>query len=325
MKVLITGGAGFIGSATCAALARVGFVPVTFDNLSTGHADNVRWGPLERGDLLDRARIAAVMAAHRPQAVIHFAASAYVGESTLDPEGYFTNNVVGMLNLLSAMRETGLLRIVFSSSCATYGSPLVLPIGEECQQVPTNPYGRTKLAGEWMLRDFASAYHLAYVALRYFNAAGADIENGLAERHDPETHAIPRILMAAAGRVPQFDVFGDDHPTPDGTCIRDYIHICDLADAHVCALHRLLAGGTDLAVNLGTGHGTSVRQILTAVEDLFGRAVPVVIRPRRTGDPAALVADPSLARKELGFEASRSDLGTILGSAAHQYGLSRRY
>jgi len=305
-------------------MAAAGFEPVTFDNLSTGHADNVRWGPLEIGDLRDRARIAAAIDAHRPRAVVHFAASAYVGESTVDPELYFTNNVAGMLNLLSAMRAADVGTIVFSSSCATYGAPAQLPITEDCPQVPTNPYGRTKLAGEWMLRDFASAYGLRAVALRYFNAAGADVEMGLAERHDPETHAIPRVLMAATGRLERFEVFGDDHPTPDGTCVRDYIHVCDLADAHVAALRHLLDGGPDLAVNLGTGRGTSVREILSAVEHLFGVRVPAVTKPRRVGDPAALVADPGLARRTLAFTADRSDLTTILTTAAHQYGLEPR-
>lgn len=322
MKVLVTGGAGFIGSATCACLAQAGYLPVTFDNLSTGHADNVRWGPLEQGDLADRAHIGAVLAAHRPLAVIHFAASAYVGESTADPEKYFANNVAGMLNLLSAMRETGVGRIVFSSSCATYGTPPALPIHEDSPQVPTNPYGRTKLAGEWMLRDFAGAYGLAFAALRYFNAAGADVENGLSERHDPETHAIPRVLMAATGRLPSFDIYGTDFPTPDGTGIRDYIHVRDLAEAHVAALRHLLEERGNIALNLGTGRGTSIRDIIGAVETLFGVRVPVNTRPRREGDPAELVADPSAARAVLGFAAQRSDLATILTSAAVHYGLS---
>ncbi len=322
MKVLVTGGAGFIGSTTCAALARVGLVPVSFDNLSTGHADNMRWGPLERGDLRDRARIATALAEHRPQAVIHFAASAYVGESIADPETYFTNNVAGMLNLLSAMREAGVGRIVFSSSCATYGTPPSLPIREDSPQIPTNPYGRTKLAGEWMLRDFAAAYGLAFAALRYFNAAGADIENGLAERHDPETHAIPRILMAATGRLSTFEIYGTDFPTRDGTGIRDYIHVRDLAEAHVAALRHLLDARDNIALNLGTGRGASIREIIGAVETLFRVRVPVMTCPRRPGDPAELVADPSAARAVLGFTAQRSDLSTILTSAAVHYGLA---
>jgi UDP-arabinose 4-epimerase len=321
LKVLVTGGAGFIGSATCACLAHAGFHQIVFDNLSTGHTDNVRWGPLEVGDVCDRSRVSAVLSLHRPNAIIHFAASAYVGESTVDPEKYFRNNVNGMLNLLSAARAAGVKFIVFSSSCATYGTPPQLPITEDSPQVPTNPYGRTKLAGEWMLRDFASAYGLRFVALRYFNAAGADTENGLTERHDPETHAIPRILMAASRRIPHFEIFGNDHSTPDGTCIRDYVHVRDLAEAHVSALRHLLGGGQSLALNLGTGRGTSINEILGEVEEVFGVTVPTLVKPRREGDPAALVADASQARAILGFDPVRSNLKTILTSAGPSFGL----
>jgi UDP-arabinose 4-epimerase len=322
LKVIVTGGAGFIGSSTCACLAAAGVVPVTIDDLSTGHADNVRWGPHEPVDLLNAASLSQVVRDHAPVAIIHFAASAYVGESTVDPEKYFRNNVGGTLNLLSTARMAGIRHVVFSSSCATYGVPDALPITEDTPQVPINPYGRTKLAGEWMLRDFALAYGLSTVSLRYFNAAGADVENGLFERHDPETHLIPRVLMAAAGTIPAIEVFGTDYPTPDGTCIRDYIHVRDLARAHVMALRFLLEGGGNVALNLGTGRGTSVRDILSAVERLSGRPVPVTFRARREGDPAELVADPALARRVLGFEASQSDLDTIIRSASAGFGLA---
>jgi UDP-arabinose 4-epimerase len=322
LNIILTGGAGFIGSATAAALATAGFVPVTLDNFSTGHADHVRWGPLEQVDLLDAGGLAEAFARHEPAAIIHFAASAYVGESVTDPEAYYRNNVAGMLNLLAAARRMNVHRVVFSSSCATYGIPNALPITEDTPQAPINPYGRTKLAGEWMLRDFALAYGLYTVSLRYFNAAGADVENGLFERHAPETHLIPRVLMAAAGTIPAIEVFGTDYPTPDGTCIRDYIHVRDLARAHVMALRFLLDGGGNVALNLGTGRGTSVRDILSTVERLSGRPVPVVFRARRDGDPAELVADPALARRVLGFEASQSDLDTIIRSASPGFGLA---
>lgn len=321
MNIILTGGAGFIGSSTAAALASAGFVPVTLDNLSTGHADNVRWGPLEKVDLLDVEGVAAVFAQHAPAAVIHFAASAYVGESVVDPETYYRNNVAGMLNLLAAARRMDVKRVVFSSSCATYGIPGALPIMEDTPQVPINPYGRTKLAGEWLLRDFAAAYGFLTVALRYFNAAGADVENGLSERHDPETHLIPRVLMASAGMIPLIEVYGTDYPTPDGTCIRDYIHVRDLARAHVLALRYLLDGGQTVSLNLGTGRGTSVREILSAVENLTGRPVPVAYKPRRVGDPAELVAAPGLAKRVLHFQATQSDLDTILRSASGGFGL----
>lgn len=314
--ILVTGGAGFIGSSTCAALSRAGFNPVTIDNLSTGHADAVRWGPLELCDIRDRQRVDQVLVEHKPVAIIHFAASAYVGESVESPHKYYDANVSGMLTLLSAVKDAGISRIVFSSSCATYGTPAHIPISEDTPQSPINPYGRTKLVGEWMLQDFSAAYGLRYAALRYFNAAGADVENGLYERHDPETHLIPRVLMAATCRLPQLDVFGDDYDTPDGTCVRDYIHVRDLAEAHVAAVRYLLNGGASVALNLGTGRGTSVREIITAVELQLGVAIPVTFRPRRQGDPATLVADASRARHTLGFHANCSDLENIIVSSA---------
>lgn len=320
-RILVTGGAGYIGSHTCKKLASMGYAPVVFDNLSTGHADNVRWGPLWEGDIRDRAALAACIGEQRPQAVIHFAASAYVGESMVDPDLYYHNNVGGMISLLSVIRGESALPVVFSSSCATYGAPKALPISEQTPQQPINPYGYSKLIGERMLADFKRAYGQRYVALRYFNAAGADPDGELAERHDPETHLIPRALMAAAGRIPALEIFGDDYDTPDGTCLRDYVHVADLAEAHVLALRHLERGGASLCANIGAGRPSSIRDILEAVEAVTGRVAPHVFKPRREGDPAELCADPTRAREILGFVARRSDLATIIADAAPSFGL----
>ncbi|MGN7877753.1 UDP-glucose 4-epimerase GalE [Ensifer sp. 22460] len=319
--VLVTGGAGFIGSHTCKRLAQQGFVPVVYDNLSTGHRANVRWGPLVEGDLEDTERLATAVRTFLPECVIHFAASAYVGESVEDPGKYYRNNVAGSIALLGACRATGLARIVFSSSCATYGVPQRLPITEDTEQFPINPYGRTKLMIELMLGDYARAYDFRSVALRYFNAAGADPEGQLTERHDPETHLIPRALMAAAGGIERLDIFGDDYATPDGTCIRDYIHVTDLADAHVAAVNYLNDGGEVLRANLGSGHGTSIREVLEAIDRVTGRQVPVQMLPRRPGDPPVLYADTSRARQQLGFRPAFSDIETIIRTAAPGFGL----
>lgn len=313
--VLVTGGAGFIGSHTCKLLATSGYLPVTVDNLSTGHADSVRWGPLILCDVRDNAKLRATLKEHAPNAVIHFAASAYVGESMEDPSKYYDNNVVGVLSLLEAMRRERVSRLVFSSSCATYGIPDTVPIRETMEQHPINPYGRTKLIGEQIISDFANAYGLQYVILRYFNACGADSEGELAERHDPETHLIPRALMAAAGRIDALDVFGIDYPTPDGTCIRDYIHVSDLADGHVKALLWIKNGGGALRVNLGTGAGASIREVLSVIQQVTGCPVPVRFGARRAGDPPVLVARPEMARKTLHFEARHSTLRNIVGTA----------
>ena len=322
--VLVTGGAGFIGSHTCKRLAQQGFVPVVYDNLSTGHRANVRWGPLVEGDLEDTERLATAVRTFLPECVIHFAASAYVGESVEDPGKYYRNNVAGSIALLGACRATGLARIVFSSSCATYGVPQRLPITEDTEQFPINPYGRTKLMIELMLGDYARAYDFRSVALRYFNAAGADPEGQLTERHDPETHLIPRALMAAAGGIERLDIFGDDYATPDGTCIRDYIHVTDLADAHVAAVNYLNDGGEVLRANLGSGHGTSIREVLEAIDRVTGRQVPVQMLPRRPGDPPVLYADTSRARQRLGFRPALSDIDTIIRTAAPGFGLEVR-
>ncbi|WP_429812950.1 UDP-glucose 4-epimerase GalE [Ensifer sp. B1-9] len=322
--ILVTGGAGFIGSHTCKRLAEQDFVPVVYDNLSTGHRTNVGWGPLVEGELEDTERLATAIRTFLPECVIHFAASAYVGESVEDPGKYYRNNVAGSIALLEACRVTGLKHIVFSSSCATYGVPPRLPITEDTEQFPINPYGRTKLMIELMLGDYARAYDLRSVALRYFNAAGADPEGQLTERHDPETHLIPRALMAAAGGIERLDVFGDDYPTPDGTCIRDYIHVTDLADAHVAAVNYLRDGGEVLRANLGSGHGTSIRQVLEAIDRVTGRQVRVQMLPRRPGDPPVLYADTNRARQRLGFRPALSDIDTIIRTAAPGFGLEVR-
>ncbi len=322
--VLVTGGAGFIGSHTCKRLADAGILPVVFDNLSTGHRTNVRWGPLVEGGLEDTGRIVEAIRTFRPECLIHFAASAYVGESVKDPGKYYRNNVAGSVSLLEACRQAGLNRIVFSSTCATYGVPPRLPITEDTVQLPVNPYGRTKLMIELMLGDYARAYGFRSVALRYFNAAGADPEGQLTERHDPETHLIPRALMAAAGRVDRLDVFGDDYATPDGTCIRDYIHVMDLASAHVAAVDYLRNGGDPLKANLGSGRGTSVRQVIDAIHQVTRRRVPVQLLARRAGDPPVLYADTTCARQTLGFRPRLSDIETIIKTAAPGFGLEVR-
>jgi UDP-arabinose 4-epimerase len=314
--VLVTGGAGFIGSHTCKALFENGYTPVAFDNLTTGHADAVRYGPLVKGDVRDADAVQAALQAHGAQAVLHFAARAYVGESVRMPLAYHDNNIGGMIGLLQGCAAAGVERVVLSSSCATYGVPATLPIREDCPQNPINPYGYTKLVCERMLAEQAAATGLRYAALRYFNAAGADPSGVLGERHDPETHLIPLALQAAFGTGPALSVFGTDYPTEDGTCIRDYIHVADLARAHVLALDHLLQGGASLCVNLGTGQGVSVRMIIRAIEAMTGQPLPVVYAPRRAGDPPSLVADPAQAHALLGFRTSQSDITTILRDAA---------
>ena len=314
-SILVTGGAGYVGSHACKALAAAGFVPVTYDNLSRGHREAVRWGPLVEGDLHDRALLAESMRVYKPAAVMHFAAFAYVGESVGDPELYYRNNVGGTLALLSAMREAGIGHLVFSSTCATYGNPSEVPIRETAPQHPVNPYGETKLAIERVLYWYAGAYGLRSVALRYFNAAGADPDGEIGEEHDPETHLIPLVVRAALGQAGPVGLFGTDYPTPDGTPIRDYIHVADLADAHVRALRHLEAGADSAAFNLGTGHGHSVREVIAAVEDATGGAVPRRELARRPGDPPALVADAALAAATLGWQPQHSDLMTIVGTA----------
>ena len=314
-SVLVTGGAGYIGSHTCKALAAAGFTPVTLDNLVYGHRGAVKWGPFIDGDLADRALLDRIMREHSVLAVIHFAAFAYVGESMQQPGKYFANNVVNTLNLLAAMHGAGVQHIVFSSTCATYGLPERVPIDEQHPQQPVNPYGESKLFVERALKWYAVAHGFKWAALRYFNAAGADAEGEIGEDHNPETHLIPLIIQAALGMRSQVEVFGTDYPTPDGTAIRDYIHVTDLGDAHVKALDYVLGGGESVALNLGTGRGYSVREVISAVERVSGRSVPTRNAPRRPGDPPELVANAALAGRQLGWQPQHSSLENITRTA----------
>ena len=313
--ILVTGGAGYIGSHACKALAQAGYTPVAYDNLVYGHEESVRWGPLEVGDIADRARLDAVIAHYNPQAVMHFAAYAYVGESVQDPAKYYRNNVAGTLTLLEALVQHGVQRIVFSSTCATYGVPERTPIDEAHPQRPINPYGASKLMIERMLQDFDVAYGLRSVALRYFNAAGADPEGEIGEEHDPETHLIPLALQAALGAGPALQVYGTDYPTPDGSCIRDYIHVADLAQAHVLALDYLASGGDSTAINLGTGRGHSVLEVIETARHITGRDIPVILTDRRPGDPPILTAAADKASTLLGWQPTYTDLAEILRHA----------
>ena len=315
MIILVTGGAGYIGSHTAKALARAGHTPVVLDNLDNGYEWAVRWGPFERCDLGDAGGLAEVFRRHRVDAVVHFAASAYVGESMTDPRKYFHNNTVNTLHLLDAMRAAGVARIVFSSTCATYGTPQRLPLDETHPQAPVSPYGESKLFIERILHWYGVAYGLKSVALRYFNAAGADPEGEIGERHEPETHLVPLVIEAALAKRPPVGVFGRDYPTPDGTAVRDYVHVMDLADAHVQALDYLGAGGESTALNLGTGEGHSVHEVIETVERVGGRPVPRTDLPRRPGDPPSLVADASRARAVLRWRPRHPDLATIIEHA----------
>jgi UDP-glucose-4-epimerase GalE len=314
-RVLVTGGAGYIGSHTCKALAAAGHVPVTFDNLATGHRAAVRWGPLVVGDIGDRALVERTLREQRIEAVVHFAASAYVGESMADPGKYFRNNVVHSLDLLEAMHACSVRHLVFSSTCATYGVPRTVPIPEDHPQQPVNPYGESKLFVERALHWHGVCHGLRWLALRYFNAAGADPDGELGEQHEPETHLIPLAIQAALGQRGPLQVMGTDYATPDGTAVRDYIHVSDLADAHLRALALLLDGGASGALNLGTGRGHSVREVVAAVERESGCAVPAVDAPRRAGDPPALVAAPGRAAAVLGWRPTHSSLETLVRTA----------
>lgn len=313
--VLVTGGAGYIGSHACKALHRAGFTPVALDNLVNGHRWAVRWGPLEVADVRDRPQVEAVLRRYRPAAVIHFAGFAYVGESMSEPGKYYDNNITGALTLLAAMHACEVNKLVFSSTCATYGIPDQLPIREETPQRPINPYGHTKLMIEQAIRDYSAAYGLRGVSLRYFNAAGADEEGEIGELHEPETHLIPRALMAVTGSLPALEVFGTDLDTHDGTCVRDFIHVADLAAGHVDAVRYLLAGGESACVNLGTGRGISVREIIASVERITGRRVPVKFSPPRAGDPPILVADPTRAGALIGFKPRYTQIDAVVESA----------
>jgi UDP-glucose-4-epimerase GalE len=312
--ILVTGGAGYIGSHCCRALAAAGFEPVVFDNFSTGHRSFVT-GALVTGDIADKAALARAFAQHDIVAVMHFAAFSLVGESVADPEKYYINNLAGTLSLLEAMREANCHRLVFSSTGAVYGNADSKALPESYVCAPINPYGASKWMIERVLADYRGAYGFGSFCLRYFNASGADASGAIGELRDNETHLIPRAMMALQGHVPDFAVFGDDYDTPDGTAIRDYIHVTDLAAAHVLALKLLLQGHSGDAFNLGTGTGFSVREILSAIAAETGREVPHMIKPRRSGDPTYLVADASAAHEILKFHTAHSDLATIIRTA----------
>jgi UDP-arabinose 4-epimerase len=315
LKILVTGGAGYIGSHTCKALAAAGYEPVVLDNLSAGHRWAVKWGPLIVGDIADRPLVMKTLKRFNVRAVIHFAAHGYVGESVQQPRKYFDNNVSKTLALLDALLDASIDKVVFSSSCATYGIPRGLPIAEDHPQNPINPYGASKLFVENVLNWYERAYRLRYTNLRYFNAAGADPDGEIGEDHTPETHLIPLVIAAAQSRNSAIEIFGTDYDTADGTAVRDYVHVCDLATAHVKALDRLLAGGASASVNLGTGRGHSIRDVISAVEAVSGRAVPLVEGRRRPGDPPALIANPQLGQFLLGWKPLKSDLHTIVQTA----------
>jgi UDP-arabinose 4-epimerase len=314
-SILVTGGAGYIGSHCCKALSEAGYNPVCFDNFSTGHPHFVKWGPAVKGDVRDVEVLVETFRTHDIFAVMHFAASSAVGESVINPEKYYAINVAGSLALLRAMREVQCMQLVFSSTGAVYGNASREPIREDSACEPVNPYGSSKRMIEQILSDYRKAYQLRSVCFRYFNASGADPSALIGELRDPETHLIPRAMMALQGYVADFAVFGDDYDTPDGTAVRDYIHVTDLAAAHVSAL-RLLAEGHEGGIyNLGTGRGYSVREILAAIAAETARNVPFVLRGRRDGDPPILVASPKTAERELGFQSVHSDLATIIRSA----------
>jgi len=315
MRVLVTGGAGYIGSHAAKALAKAGHEPLVLDNLSSGHRWAVKWGRLFDWDLADAAKLPQLLEKEQVEAVLHFAASLLVGESVQKPRKYYWNNVVNTLHLLDAMLEAGVKRIVFSSSAATYGNPQKVPIPEDHPKEPVNPYGETKLAMERALQWYGNAYGLKWVALRYFNAAGADPDGELGESHDPEEHLIPLTLKAALGQRQHVEIYGTDYPTPDGTAVRDYIHVTDLADAHVRALDYLANGGKSRALNLGTGHGYSVREVISAAGKLSSHFVPFREGPRRAGDPPVLVADARHAATALGWKPQHSELETIIRHA----------
>ena len=312
--ILVVGGGGYIGSHTCLDLAEKGYTPIVYDNFSNGHRDFVKWGPVEEGDIRDRARLDEVFREYAPAAVIHFAALIEVGESVKDPLAFYENNVAGSLTLFAAARAANCRRLVFSSTCATYGVPEQTPMTETHPQAPINPYGRSKLITEEILRDLCAHDGFRAVTLRYFNAAGADPEGRIGERHDPETHAVPLAIEAALGRRNGFSIFGDDYDTRDGSCVRDFVHVMDLAEAHTRAIDPLLNDGRSVALNLGTGKGTTVKELLAAIGDVAGREIAITQASRRPGDTAALVADNSMARDVLGW-VPRNDLSSIVSTA----------
>ena len=314
-SILVTGGAGYIGSHCCKALALAGYEPVTYDNLERGHAWAVKWGPLEQGDILDRNRLDEVLQKHKPEAVMHFAAYACVEESVKYPDKYYKNNVEGSLNLLEAMRANGISKFIFSSSCAVYGLPRDSSITEGHPVAPITPYGAGKLDVEKKLHEHSNKYDFQYVSLRYFNAAGADADGETGEDHDPETHLIPLVLDTALGKRPVISIYGSDYDTPDGTCIRDYIHVGDLANAHVKALQYMEQAGQSMIVNVGTGKGYSVREIIEAARKITDTEIKETVIERRQGDPAILVAQATSVEKLLGWSATQSNIEHIIKTA----------
>jgi UDP-glucose-4-epimerase GalE len=314
LNVLVTGGAGYIGSHACKALAAKSYVPITYDNLSRGNVWAVKWGPLEKGDIADGQQLRTVLEKYRPRALMHFAAYAYVGESVDQPLLYYGNNFAGTAVLLQTVVDHHRVPIIFSSSCATYGIPERVPIAEDHPQRPINPYGHSKLFVERMLADLNVACGLPWVALRYFNAAGADPDGEIGEAHTPETHLIPLVLTAARTGTP-VRIFGDDYGTPDGTCVRDYVHVSDIADAHVQALEYLLNGGNSCALNLANARGYSVKEVIAAAETVCRCTIRSETAPRRHGDPPVLIGDASRARALLGWKPTRSNLETQIADA----------
>ena len=312
--ILVTGGAGYIGAHTCLDLFQKGFTPVVYDDLSNGHETFARWGPLETGDILDEDRLAGVMERYSPAAIVHFAGLIEVGQSIAAPLRFFRSNVAGSVSLLAAAERCGVDKLVFSSTCATYGVPQTALIEEDHPQRPINPYGRSKLMVEGMLADLDRYRNFRSVCLRYFNAAGADPEGRIGEWHEPETHAVPLAIAAALGRREGFAIFGTDYATRDGTCVRDFVHVMDLADAHSRAVRYLIEGGASTALNLGTGKGTTVAELVAEVEAVSGRSLKVEHAPRRAGDPPQLVAANAKAEKVLGWT-PRYDLNAIVASA----------
>lgn len=319
MSILVCGGAGYIGSHINKLLAQKGYDTIVYDNLIYGHREAVKWGKFVEADLCDRTALDRVFSENKIDAVFHFAAFAYVGESVTEPAKYYFNNVCNTLNLLETMRAHGCDKIIFSSTCATYGIPEKLPITEDMPQNPINPYGATKLMVERIFKDYSTAYGLKYVALRYFNAAGADPDCEIGENHNPETHIIPLVLDAAYGKRPDIKVFGSDYPTRDGTCIRDYIHVTDLADAHLLALEYLNKGGESGFFNLGNENGTSVLEVIDSVKRVTGKDFKVTLAPRRPGDPPTLVGSSKRAQEILGWKPRFADIDTITKHAAEWY------
>ncbi len=314
-NVLVTGGAGYIGSHTCKALAAAGYTPVTFDSLVYGHEWAVKWGPFVKGDIADRAALDAVFDKYNPAGILHFAAFIAVGESVENPGKYYRNNVAGTISLLEAARDHGCRNFVFSSTAAVYGEPKQVPIPVDHEKAPLNPYGLSKWMMEQILADFDHAHGLRHGVLRYFNASGADPDTEIGEAHNPETHLIPLIIKAAMGVRPEIKIFGTDYPSHDGTAVRDYIHVTDLAEAHVKALGLLLYGHESFTLNMGTGTGNTVREVIKTVEDIGGVSVPVVETERRAGDSPELVADGSAAYKLLGWQPKYADIRDIVGTA----------